>query len=190
MKFPLLNSKFPLYFTFLPKQLSITVPVLALQLELISKLRDFPGGPVVKTSPSSIGDENLIPGQEAKIPQASRPKNQKHQNRSNIWTKSIKIFKMIHIKKILKKITCVCVCSVMSNPSWTVARQAQAQARILEWVAVSFSGGSSWTRNRPHISCISRLLLYHWAIWEIYLKFLLLRTCSISENLRITIRPN
>ena len=71
MKFPLLNSKFPLYFTFLPKQLSITVPVLALQLELISKLRDFPGGPVVKTSPSSIGDENLIPGQEAKIPQAA-----------------------------------------------------------------------------------------------------------------------
>ena len=112
MKFPLLNSKFPLYFTFLPKQLSITVPVLALQLELISKLRDFPGGPVVKTSPSSIGDENLIPGQEAKIPQASRPKNQKHQNRSNIWTKSIKIFKMIHIKKILKKNNmCMCMLS-------------------------------------------------------------------------------
>ena len=55
MKFPLLNIKFLLYFTFLPKQLSITLLVLALQLELISKLRDFPGGPVVKTSPSSAG---------------------------------------------------------------------------------------------------------------------------------------
>ena len=29
---------------------------------------DFPGSPVVKTSPSNAGDEGLIPGQRAKIP--------------------------------------------------------------------------------------------------------------------------
>ena len=28
-----------------------------------------------------------------------------------------------------------------------------SQARILEWVALSFSRGSSWPRNRTHISC-------------------------------------
>ena len=28
------------------------------------------------------------------------------------------------------------------------------QARILEWVAISFSRGSSWPRNQTHISCI------------------------------------
>ena len=40
---------------------------------------DFPGGPVVKTSPSSAGGEvGWIPGQGAKIPHASGPKNQKH----------------------------------------------------------------------------------------------------------------
>ena len=39
--------------------------------------RDFPGGPVVKTSPSNAGGAGLIPGQEAKIPHASEPKNQK-----------------------------------------------------------------------------------------------------------------
>ena len=33
--------------------------------------RDFPGGPVVKTSPSSAGDEGLIPGWGTKIPHAS-----------------------------------------------------------------------------------------------------------------------
>ena len=27
------------------------------------------------------------------------------------------------------------------------------QARILEWVAISFSGGSSWPRNRTHVPC-------------------------------------
>ena len=41
------------------------------------------------------------------------------------------------------------------------------QARPLEWVAISFSRGSSWPRVRPHvsrISCFVRQVLYHWAI--------------------------
>ena len=29
------------------------------------------------------------------------------------------------------------------------------QARILEWVAISFSRGSSWPRDQTHISCVS-----------------------------------
>ena len=35
---------------------------------VIKSFRDFPGGPVVKTSPSSAGGAGLIPGQRAKIP--------------------------------------------------------------------------------------------------------------------------
>ena len=38
--------------------------------------RDFPGGPVVKTSPSNAGGAGSIAGRGAKIPHASRPKNQ------------------------------------------------------------------------------------------------------------------
>ena len=38
--------------------------------------RDYPGGPVVKTSPSKAEGEGFIPGGVAKIPNASRPKNQ------------------------------------------------------------------------------------------------------------------
>ena len=37
------------------------------------------------------------------------------------------------------------------------------QARILEWVAISFSRGSSWPRDQNCTSCISRQILYHWA---------------------------
>ena len=37
------------------------------------------------------------------------------------------------------------------------------QARILEWVAISSSRGSSWAWDRTHIPCISRRILYHWA---------------------------
>ena len=39
---------------------------------------DFPGGPVVKTSPSNAGGTGLIPGQGGKIPHTSRPKKPKH----------------------------------------------------------------------------------------------------------------
>ena len=44
-----------------------------------------------------------------------------------------------------------------------------SQARILEWVAISFSKGSSWPWDRTQVSCIScigRWILYHWATWE------------------------
>ena len=37
------------------------------------------------------------------------------------------------------------------------------QARILEWVAISFCRGSSRPRNRTWVSCTSRWVLYHWA---------------------------
>ena len=37
---------------------------------------DFPGSPVLKTSPSNAGGAGLIPGWGAKIPHASRTKNQ------------------------------------------------------------------------------------------------------------------
>ena len=43
------------------------------------------------------------------------------------------------------------------------------QARILEWVAISFSRGSSWPRDWAHISCVSCTagrFFTHWAIRE------------------------
>ena len=43
----------------------------------VIRFRDFPGGPVVETSPSNAGGVGSIPGWGAKIPHASWPKNQK-----------------------------------------------------------------------------------------------------------------
>ena len=43
------------------------------------------------------------------------------------------------------------------------------QARILKWVAISYSRGSSWSRDWTSISCLSctgRWILYHCATWE------------------------
>ena len=55
-------------------------------------------------------------------------------------------------------------CSVMSNSfatTWTVCSLSGSsvhgifQARILEWIAISFSRGSSWPRHRTGVSCIA-----------------------------------
>ena len=35
------------------------------------------------------------------------------------------------------------------------------QARILHWVAISFSRGSSWSRDGSHVSGVGRGVLYH-----------------------------
>ena len=45
------------------------------------------------------------------------------------------------------------------------------QARILEWVAISSSRGSSWLRDRTWVSCIGRLILYHWVTWEAHVRY-------------------
>ena len=41
-----------------------------------------------------------------------------------------------------------------------------SSARILEWIAISSSRGSSQLRDWTFVSCIGRRVLYHWAIWE------------------------
>ena len=92
---------------------------------------------------------------------------------------------------------CECVCvHVHTHPLsharlfatlWTVARQAPLfhwtlQARILEWVTISFSRGSSQPRDQTHISCIS--CIRKWVLYQ--LSHLLLERISTSESVCIS----
>ena len=72
-----------------------------------------------------------------------------------------------------------------SLPSFTVL--GVSQARILEWIAISSSRGSSWPRDWiciSWVSCIDRQVFYHWTIQgnPIYPFFKMLRF-SISSHL-------
>ena len=64
----------------------------------------------------------------------------------------------------------LCVFSAMSDsllPGSSVP--GIFQVRILEWVAVSYSMGSSQPRDQTSISsvsCIGKQILYHWVTWE------------------------
>ena len=61
--------------------------------------------------------------------------------------------------------SCPTLCNPMgcSPPGSSV--HGVLHTRVLEWVAISSSRGSSWPRNGTHVSCVScidRQILYHW----------------------------
>ena len=64
--------------------------------------------------------------------------------------------------------------SVVSNSFWDPMNCSSPvssvhgilHVRILEWVAISFSRGSSQPRDQTHVSCIGRRILYRWASRE------------------------
>ena len=65
--------------------------------------------------------------------------------------------------------SCLTLCEPMdcSPPGSSVL--GTLQARILEWVAMPSSRGSSWPRDRTHVSCISCTagrFFTPWATWE------------------------
>ena len=78
---------------------------------------------------------------------------------------------------------------------WTIAHQAPSvhgisEARILEWVAISFSRGSSWPGDQTCVSCFGRRILYLWVTWKApniqykELKYLTyLRSTLFEENI-------
>ena len=74
---------------------------------------------------------------------------------------------------------CVCVCMcAQSCLTFCDSRDSSPpgssvhgifQARVLEWVVISYFRRSSQPRDRTHVSCIScigRWVLYHWATWK------------------------
>ena len=64
--------------------------------------RDFPGNPVVRTSPFNAEDVGSIPGWGAKIPHTSQPKTRLKKQYCNKFNKNLK-WSMVHIKKKKKK---------------------------------------------------------------------------------------
>ena len=61
---------------------------------------------------------------------------------------------------------CLTLCDPMDCSPSGPSVHGILQARILGWVAMSFSRGSSWPRDRTRTSCIGRWVPYHWATRE------------------------
>ena len=59
---------------------------------------------------------------------------------------------------------CLTLCDPMDCSPPASSVRGILQARILEWVAIPFSRGSSWPRDWTHVFRIGSWVLYHWAI--------------------------
>ena len=65
--------------------------------------------------------------------------------------------------------SCLTLCDFMDYGPPDSSVHGIFQARILEWVAICYSRGSSWPRGQTRISCVSctdKWILYHSATWE------------------------
>ena len=83
---------------------------------------------------------------------------------------------------VVYSLSCIWLCDTMhySLPGFSV--HGISQARILVWVAISFSAGASRPRDQTHVSCKGRHLLHHWATSEANYNI----TVKHKESLTIT----
>ena len=95
------------------------------------------------------------------------------------WTTGWRIWRGVetYLFSLVSSQSVSCVLSrvrLFATP-WTIAPSPGSSirvifhARILEWVAISSSRGSSWPRDRTQVSCVScigRRVPHHCATWE------------------------
>ena len=65
--------------------------------------------------------------------------------------------------------SCLNICNPKDSSLWGASVHGIFQARILEWVAISYPRGSSWSRDWTqvsYISCIARQILYYCTTWK------------------------
>ena len=91
------------------------------------------------------------------------------------------VYSIIMWKKKLVIQSCPTFCEhiVCSLPGSSV--HGSSQARKLEWVAIPFSRGSSWPRDRTQASCIKGRLFTVWATRDALMTFTLLLNVKVRE---------
>ena len=99
---------------------------------------------------------------------------------------SLSIYLYVHAcAKLLKSCLTLCNARDCSPPGSSV--HVIFQARILKWVAISSSRGSSQPRDRIYISCIGSRILYHLSHMGSY--WLLLLLLSRFSRVRLCATP-
>ena len=73
---------------------------------------------------------------------------------------------MSHLCLHVQLLSCLRLCDLMDYSPPDSSFHGIFQARILEWVAISSSRGSSRPRDWTCVFCAGKWILYHWAIWK------------------------
>ena len=159
-------------------------------------LGEFPGNPMVKTPCFHYQGPCSIPGQRTKIPQAARHSQKAYTMKV---TFSINVYNIEPFHYPMCVCVCVCararvcksllscptLCDPMDGSSSDSSVHGILQARILEWVAMPSSRGSSQPRDRTRIS----LSLWRWQAGSLPL-VPLGKPLIIQESAQKVLQPN
>ena len=94
--------------------------------------------------------------------------------RNDILRDRLNVYLLLYHKHLLYFRCCLVAksCPTLFETPWTVCSPTDSsvhgisQARILEWVPISFSRGSFIPRDWTHVPCIGKWVLYHWLTRE------------------------
>ena len=81
------------------------------------------------------------------------------------FPKMVRLFLLLLLCCLVAKFSPT-LCNHRDYSPWGSSVSGIFHARILEWVAISFSRGPSWARDQTPVSCIGRRILYLWATIE------------------------
>ena len=83
------------------------------------------------------------------------------------WHDRYVIFVELHMKvKVLVTYSCPTLCNTMDSSPPSSSVHGILQARIMEWLAIPFSRGSSQPRDWTQVSCITGRFFTIWATWK------------------------
>ena len=80
---------------------------------------------------------------------------------------SVDIYDIITLVCLVTQL-CLTICYPLDCNSTGSSSHGISQARILEWVAISFSRECSQPMDQTHVSCLGRQSLYYWATIEVH----------------------
>ena len=80
---------------------------------------------------------------------------------------------------------CLTLCNPTDCSSPRSSVHGMLQARILEWITISFSRESSWPRDETRVSCIGRWILYRWVTWETHKLISVYNLCRLVNGITI-----
>ena len=91
-------------------------------------------------------------------------------------------FSLYHCCFCLVIQSCPSLCDPMDCSPPGSSAHGISQARTLEWVAISFSRGSSQPRDQTLCLLLDRQILCHWATWEAPFLFITMSTLFYSKK--------
>ena len=107
-------------------------------------------------------------------PSTAKNKQILKKNQNTVKLKNVSCISL-YVKSVVVKVaqSCLTLCNPTNHSPPGSSVHGVLQARILQWIAMPFSRGSFWPRDRTQVSCIAGRFFTIWATRKAHVKFTL-----------------